>query len=571
MRALRKLSPLVVVAALVAMLWPRPEPTVAPEPELSVDRYRLEWQAEQSVDALAFEGRALSISGRADLAAVLQVERRGERTWIVGLEDFARHELELAGEPLLPDAETVRATFEGQRVVVELAANGLIEQMRFAPDAPPLFVHAMQSLLAELQLARGAGEFSVSEANQHGEGRVDYSVAGDRIVKRRSGYAALLAMPSPERAEVEAEARVTLKDGRIARWSAEERIDAVRAGARLKVSTRLELERVGAGLPSVVDVARLSVVRRPGRPVLGEEARMRGLRQRVAGLTRGQMLADIARFGPGGRLPDHNRWLWRAVGLLSLDPGAAEALAALIIRSEDSQTRALGLDLLTSEGSPRAQAALRRSLEGVEADPAYGLLVQRLGFLDAPTAETLEFLAARIEGEHDLAAATALGSVVGKLGEEASEANERLVEMLDGREDEEGTAALLRGLGNAGLERNLSTVEAYAEDERVAVRASAAIALRKTGSEGARAVLRRLAGDPSEAVRGTALESLREVGPKAADSAALRALVEAGTIPSHQLVEAGRLMSAEDRQAVYARPDLKVEDRNTLRGARPLI
>ncbi len=133
MRALKTFIVGLIVVAGVALLWPTNQPAEVPTQEetVRVDRYRLEWEADQRVDALAHGGAALKLTGRAELSATLEVERRGQ-TLVVSLGDFVKHTLELSDQALLPDAEATRETFDGRHVVVELNEAGLIAEMRFA-------------------------------------------------------------------------------------------------------------------------------------------------------------------------------------------------------------------------------------------------------------------------------------------------------------------------------------------------------------------------------------------------------------------------------------------------------
>ncbi len=509
---------------VAAVLWPRGEGAAPEALEPTVDapvaqRYRLLWEAEQKVGTAGLEGRGVALEGRAHLEAVLRLERRGPDVLVASLDDFDRHEIEIQGEPLLPDLRRVDETFGGRHAVVHLAPNGLIREIRFQPTAPALFVHSMQSLLSELQLARRPGV--ITERNQHGSGPVHYTREGARLRKVREGYDRLLALTEPEEVEVEAVADVTLDGaGWIERWSATERIEGEGVGgSSLNIRSRLELTRLGSVPPSTVALARFVEIREPGRPHLSAAAHRRALRDRVDGLTTADLVADLRKFGPGGTLPDHNRWLWRAVGLLLLDPSASAEVAAAVHRASDSQTRALGLDLLASAGTPAAQEAMRVALEDerVRSDEAYDQLIQRVGVLEEPDAETLAFVA----NEDGLAAAMATGAVIDKRPDDprAATANASLVVALEAASGAHETAALLYALGNAGRGENVEALAPFAEDPRVAVRAAAAVSLRKTPGEVARRVLRDLTEDTSEIVRTTAARVLRELSATSAREA----------------------------------------------------
>ena len=91
----------------------------------------------------------------------------------------------------------------------------------------------------------------------------------------------------------------------------------------------------------------------------------------------------------------NDAWTARAAELAASDNAFAAKLGQLAQRDgADSLSRDHVLDALAKAGTPAAQKAMRVTLRtpAVEADGAYAMMVARLGGLQAPTADTLEYL-----------------------------------------------------------------------------------------------------------------------------------------------------------------------------------
>lgn len=91
----------------------------------------------------------------------------------------------------------------------------------------------------------------------------------------------------------------------------------------------------------------------------------------------------------------NDAWTGRAAMLAASDSAFAAKLGQLAQRDgADSLSRDRVLDALAKAGTPAAQRAMRATLRApaVAADGTYALLVARLGGVQVPTADTLEFL-----------------------------------------------------------------------------------------------------------------------------------------------------------------------------------
>lgn len=108
-------------------------------------------------------------------------------------------------------------------------------------------------------------------------------------------------------------------------------------------------------------------------------------------------------------------WTARAARLVAGDPEAAQAIVHVAEAANvGGETRARALDALAQAGDDGAQEAMRAALSSpsVRADATYPMLVARLAGVEAPTLDTLIFLAqlresARAAGQLELAEASA--------------------------------------------------------------------------------------------------------------------------------------------------------------------
>ncbi|MBO6939054.1 MAG: HEAT repeat domain-containing protein [Deltaproteobacteria bacterium] len=300
-------------------------------------------------------------------------------------------------------------------------------------------------------------------------------------------------------------------------------------GRRLGERT-VHLHLTRAELPDALPRARLRGSRVSVADLVGD-ARERGLQQRVGDLTVERMLADLA-AALGGRLPDHDRWLWRATGLLQLDPTAAMRLAdACLDGTLEGRPRQVALELLANVGDPAAQRALRRVL----ADPSvasgddYPRLVQRSALLRDPEDETIDLLTRQgeeLSGPSSRASFVAAGGAVGHARTQdparGAEAVRRLQESFGAATDPADRQALVMALGNTGApEARDDLLGAARSTEDSELRRVAARALGHFEDETSADQLVAMVDDEDPLVQRAALDALSENRPSSAQLEAL--------------------------------------------------
>jgi HEAT repeat protein len=532
--------------------------------------YALDWRSEQRVQPQMPGGQqagpseALQGSIRLSADLVLRSLGREGESFLLGaaLENVREARLELSGQLAL-DAATLKEALTGREVLLEVDGAGVLRTLHFDPKDSDLFKHEMQWLLTHAQptlpaneAQREAGRWEAVEATSLGQARGTYEVDAQSpltVNRVRDAYTKLFVAqeqraPLPQK--LDSQARFSFSEaGHLSGLNQRERLLVQDGSGAVLVDAaellQLTLREVSRFTPPAdVGLAVRTEARKPGVITASASLEQRLLEQRAAGMTMETLLADLLKHGKGGQLPEMSRWMWRATGLLRLEPARSRELTAVFSRSElGSQARAVVLDLLAGAGHAEAQAVLRELLEtpAALADQAnYTLYLQRLGMVDEPTPETLEYLAskhasARAGQQEPVrnASAYAMGAAVGRLALDdprAGDYNRLLLEELSAASTSGERVTYLRSVGNAGRPENVSAVVSHVADPEVPVRAAVAAALRKTDSPESTQALLQLVRASERPVQAEALAALNERYLDAAALASLRDVVVSGSL-----------------------------------------
>lgn len=525
------------------------------EPGL-VHRYRFSWKSEETVTPVAPPGLDASAAPPIDalliLDGVLEVRARdaGERPWRLSfvMTELERAELRVAGA----DVPDLADLLVGQELGVVVGGRGRFTHYLAPETTDPLVVQTLRALAMRVQLLGpedgGAPSWRSTDTLPHGVAASAHRREGNAVERTRERYLSLdvatAAGVTPEVTLV-AEASARLDDqGRLASLEDEERLTARHEGQTLldgrHALSLLLLDTRPLLAPS--DLSRwvsrpLAVVPTSGR--MAERA----LEQRAEGMTTADVIQLLQRHMNGGRLPDHNKTLWRMAAVLELYPELARALLELFLdENATSKGRALLLDLLASVGHAEAQAALREALasEQGRADPSYGLLYQRLGLVEEPMPETLEMAreelaSARQSGdlEQTMLKAYTAGAVAGHAEELPAERDaiaDELGGMLASATSPTEQKHLVKALGNAQRPEDHEPIATYAESEDVGVRQAVARALKRPVTAVGLETLLVLAGDTDPFVQSEALRALRHYTLEAPHYAVLEGIVRSGRL-----------------------------------------
>lgn len=492
--------------------------------------YRLVYSARQRV-ALGVErtgeGSSPGLTGRLDVNARLVVRDIGIQEhdrWIgFRLEDIQTLDLEIAGAQPFAAVQDIEQTFgNNAEAVAVLEPNGILREIRVAPDAPPLFLTVMRQLLQETSFTTGKGaSWVVEERTPYGVARSSYRVVERaEIVRSRPDYVsldALAVVPSHGATRVTGEARFTFsKGGWLRRLHGTEHITA---GPSLAVDSEITLElaelRALSGKPVVVE----TIGYQPDQAPVTEQVRQNLLEQRIAGRTLEDLSKELRTWGDVENPPGLADFLWQATGYLTLHPEACRELAPLFReKGASSKRRARILDLLANVGHAQAQDVMRTllALQETKADPRYVFMFQRLSLLEKPDEKTLGFVRDTFEsseGDPRLAAMYALGSVAAgrsKQGDEESsrEVDERLRRELRDAADDSQRIHALRALAAVGSPLDVPLIAAHASSTDSSVRTVVALSLRNLQTPEAEHVLLDLASDGDAQVQRAALSTL---------------------------------------------------------------
>jgi hypothetical protein len=445
---------------------------------------------------------------------------------VARFEAIRRVELKAFGAPFVTTGDDEARRLGAERGVLEIGDDGRARAAAFTGSESSLFASLLRGLWHSLGStappAPDARSWTATEPGPSGRAAVQYQSdeRGRRITRIRRRYESWWALPpqlvaSDPGSDIEPRLDSTSSftfaaDGALERLTDRERFSfgapggaQIRASAELDLSLR-ERRQSSAGLPPTGRWGPLEAT----VAALAFERRL--LEQRVQGLTFERLEEGLTIFQGSGYLPERQRWVGRATGLLQLEPElAARLLPRALSGWTRPRTRALIFDLWVSAGTARAQGAMRTALAtpGLP-EREQASLLSRLGFLQEPTLETVRFVREFVDraGERAgprAAAIAVLGSLVRRLAgarpEVAREHHARLVAGLGASTASEDRVVWLIGLGNAGVEGDEPVMRSHADDPSPAVRRQVAWSLRNYPSPEARRILLDLLGRSPEA------------------------------------------------------------------------
>jgi hypothetical protein len=247
----------------------------------------------------------------------------------------------------------------------------------------------------------------------------------------------------------------------------------------------------------------------------------------VGDLTPARLLAQLDEYALGGRLPKHHRAVWRAAGLLKLQPERCADLVPIYQRDDMSpQGKALLLDILVATGHAHAQGAMRTMLASDDQTTRdFGMHLQRFSQIRHPEPESVDFLEALAQTDDSphlrRSAQATLGAAAAHLQASdparAQEIGAQLAHRLTQAEDPAETGAALLALGNTRLAEHAPAIAARLDAPDVDVRLAAADALADMHTPAAQKGLINALFDTSPSVRQMALVRLADQ-PLSADA-----------------------------------------------------
>ena len=238
-------------------------------------------------------------------------------------------------------------------------------------------------------------------------------------------------------------------------------------------------------------------------------------------LTAADVLAALERVAAGKDESPGFSWHYRAAALIERDPKLRQGIVdRLRDPSCAHKVREFGVEMLVARSTVDIQAALRQVLGDpvVRADPSYWMLVNRLGNLQPPDDETIDFTLSLRSSDPPIlrhAATTTLGHQVAELiDRERPAAAAKLVgtlkAALKAEADPGQQALILEALGVGGHPSSRGYIRGFARSKSAELRRAAAKGMIRDESPEAAALLLQLLVDPDLEVQAAAVESLVE-------------------------------------------------------------
>ncbi|MCA9611865.1 MAG: HEAT repeat domain-containing protein [Sandaracinus sp.] len=482
-------------------------------------RYALVYESEQ-----AFARGGAEVAGRLDLDVDVELRPRGDRVGLAVVE-CRRFEWRALGSAIV-DATRACEDFVGTESLATSNDDGTLAEVFTAPELSEALAHLHLGLWQELSFTRRASSsYVATERSPRGVAEGEFVHEGDRYERRRVTYEAAPGVALPPGTLERSESTLRMRGETLESLEIDEHFQGE---GRLRV--HLALSRVGdAPTPPAIELARFVPQRLEDR-----DARRAAdlLERRAAGLTIDELKDLLAEFGDGGHVPEHERFLWRATGLLRLHPELAFELEPLFLGADASSSRrGLVLDLLVHARTAEGQQALRRLLDSEVArqDPRHALHLQRLALVENPDGETVAYATRRFEvaeGVIDRFAAAYTYAGVARESHDpavAAAAARALTTELEHAPDADSRTHWMRALGATGAPEARAAIVDHLDDSATSVRVAAVGALARQPGDGSE--LRRALADTHEAVQ---REALRHVELGASDLAQLERLASQG-------------------------------------------
>jgi len=533
--------------------------------------YRFTWRNEQ-MGALGERALAGQVAGEANVSGTLFVavsSAPGGARVVARLADVRVHawqvaELELAEQDVSKGA-----------AVLDPDATGTYHDVAFAAETTPGARMLLRAVLSHaLHHAPPGPTAAADERTSIGTAATDFVWTSPSVlVARRVRYLSLdaVALLAPYAQEVRSREEWAFAGDGAPRHVHEEEHVVLRAAdgaVRFASALSFDLERAEEGGRAVAALPK-TTTREPLDGTESEDTRRERLVRRVDGLTEARLHDRVTIAANGGGPETDAKLLFRATGLLLLEPGAAGRLADRLLAGAGgagAHGDELVVDLLTFAGDEASQAALLRVLgdRRVRDKAVYPLLVQRLGLLAAPSRAVAAFslaLAREAPAGSDLAigAHYMLGAIAGRLARGAdTEGAEPLLQELEARlaraDTEAAKVHALAAIGNAGAPRHAQLVAAneLTKSPSAEVRRAAAGATRAFLDAGTLAAAFALAADADAGVAEAAVRALGERPLTPDDRARLSRLAREGAIPpgaAAAVVEVMRLQPPPEADA----------------------
>lgn len=340
------------------------------------------------------------------------------------------------------------------------------------------------------------------------------------LVERR--YELLRVNPAADAsaAQVRATGTARVLDGRLASAQMREQVGVSDGTAQLLDATTIVAWSDPRSHEAIPLLNLANTWQSAGERHQGQRARRRMLEQRAGDLSGHQLIEVLASEGITGTLPDHNDTLWQAPARLELEPELIPSMVELIVGDAASSSgRGLMLDLLVQTRSEAATAGAMAALQhpAVRADRFYPVLLQRVGFVQRPTPELVEWTTTLLDSQdfnERTAALYAGGSLISTVDQSSAPElvdalHTRLVQALNDAVAPAERVHGIRALANAARATDLPVLVSNRVHDHPDVRAALASSLGSFPQAVSTDALLELAADTVPSVQREAIAGLR--------------------------------------------------------------
>ncbi|MEO0813704.1 MAG: hypothetical protein AAFY60_12630, partial [Myxococcota bacterium] len=235
----------------------------------------------------------------------------------------------LGEQELWADRADCEAELVGPEFLIDYGPRGEIVRVHEPEDSTELFGRIATFVLSEISFWKPEFGVELDEKNLRGVAISRYeAVSEGEWIRHRSAYRSLAAreLEGAQSAKVSARHRLRLDGDLLREFVGAETVRVHGSSGEVMSSLgRIELRYIGVE-PAPPGVARTFKARGIHSVEWSDTLNRRMLVQQAAGLTETEFLDTLSRFAGGGRLPDHDRFLWRSYALLMLNPQLARKL-----------------------------------------------------------------------------------------------------------------------------------------------------------------------------------------------------------------------------------------------------
>jgi len=506
------------------------------------------------------------------------------------IENLTRAEIWAGGQDLVKQG--VVKSFEKGRLFTVLDENGSIKDVYASTDMEGIVDQVLQLIIGELDVRiQNEASWTEHQSGILGDGMVEYAFVENKdrqlnLKRTRTNYDLLYSFDADHSLEglaINSNTKITLhQDGYLLSVLGEELTKLQFSDSvPYQMYWLLKLEHLAVETKGATERPLLSDAEKtrklPKMKDIKAVAEKRALQARSGSMTPEKFISNMVKFGGGGMMPNHKRWLWETIALLKLHPELCLALPGLLdTQSFSNDGQVLLVNLMTLVGHDEAQTAMRQMLSHstFTESPSFARFVEETTMFEKPNDKTIEFLQdLQVTGDSasiQAAASNGLGKAARVLSAngrhaDAVELGQEIMTRVQNANDANERRDYLVAMANARLDEFVPDLIEEASHKDGAVRGAAIDALGYSKKPEVRAKLWDYAEDGDSWIRKRSLAALKRQEFQSSEVDKLSELTRSGNYADVELIRllrvAERLVDAKPEEA--AKIYLAVNSRNS--------